>query len=72
MDVLNDDFANSGLSFELVDVTRTVNADWFINASPGTTQQDKMKQTLREGDAASLNLYSVGYVPIGPQDDGQD
>ncbi len=31
-----------------------------------------MKQTLREGDAASLNLYSVGYVPIGPQDDGQD
>ncbi|KAI9466723.1 Metalloprotease [Lactarius psammicola] len=61
MDVLNDDFAYSGLSFELVDVTRTVDADWFNNASPDTTQQDDMKQTLRMGGAADLNLYSVGF-----------
>ncbi|KAI9448329.1 Metalloprotease [Lactarius indigo] len=61
MNALNNGFANSGLSFKLVDVTRTVNADWFNNASPGTTQQDDMKKSLRKGGATDLNLYSVGF-----------
>ncbi|KAH9062052.1 Metalloprotease [Lactarius vividus] len=61
MNVLNDGFAHSGLSFKLVNVTRTVNADWFNNASPGMSQQDDMKEFLRKGGAADLNLYSVGF-----------
>ncbi|KAH9077473.1 Metalloprotease [Lactarius deliciosus] len=62
MNVLNDGFAHTGLSFKLVDVTRTVNADWFNNVGPYTTQQTAMKKSLRKGCAAELNLYSVGFT----------
>jgi hypothetical protein len=37
-----------------------VNADWFNNAEPDTQQQTDMKNALRKGGAADLNLYSVG------------
>ncbi|KAH9007116.1 Metalloprotease [Lactarius hatsudake] len=65
MKALNDGFAHSGLSFKLVDVTRTVNADWFNNVGPNTTQQTLMKKSLRKGGAADLNLYSVGFGGSG-------
>ncbi|KAH9180002.1 Metalloprotease [Lactarius sanguifluus] len=61
MNVLNEGFAHSGLSFKLMDVTRTVNADWFNNVSFNTTQQTLMKRSLRKGGPADLNLYSVGF-----------
>ena len=36
-------------------------SDWFNNAGPyGGTEQTDMKEALRSGDAATLNLYSVG------------
>ena len=59
MNVLNNDFANTGLSFDLVGITRTINEDWFKNAAPNTQQQAAMKGFLREGDANTLNIYSV-------------
>jgi len=59
--VLNNDFRPSGLSFVLIDTDRTVNADWFNNAEPDTQQQTAMKNALRKGGAADLNLYSVGF-----------
>jgi len=58
--VLNNDFRPAGLSFVLIDTDRTVNADWFNNAEPNTQQQTAMKNALRKGGAADLNLYSVG------------
>ncbi|KAH9045707.1 Metalloprotease [Lactarius pseudohatsudake] len=84
INVLNDGFAGSGLSFQLVDVTRTVNADWFNNVDLSTTQQTAMKTSLREGGPGDLNLYSVGFTnsdligyatfsfvySTNPQDDG--
>jgi hypothetical protein len=60
MDVLNNDFAKTGLSFDLANITRTINADWFKNAAPYTDQQAKMKGSLRQGGANTLNIYSVG------------
>ena len=59
---LNSDFAGSGYSFKLVSTTRTLNADWFNKAGPGSAQQTAMKRSLRVGGAAALNLYSVGFV----------
>jgi Pregnancy-associated plasma protein-A len=68
--VLNATFAGSeggadtGFSFRLVGVTRTDNAAWF-NASPGGTNENTMKQTLHQGGADALNLYSTtagGYL----------
>ena len=63
MQVLNDGFVNTSLSFNLAAITRTVNADWFKNAGlgpPRTAQQTAMKQALRKGGPADLNIYSVG------------
>ncbi|EAU83013.1 metalloprotease [Coprinopsis cinerea okayama7 len=60
--VLNHDFGETGLSFVLVNTTRTVNSDWFLRAAPFTVQQNSMKNTLRAGGSADLNIYSVGFA----------
>lgn len=62
IDVLNQDYANSGLTFVLADTIRTINSDWFNNAGPDSSQQTEMKRQLRQGGAADLNLYSVGFT----------
>jgi hypothetical protein len=61
IDVLNKDYTGSNLSFTLVNVTRTLNIDWFEGAGPDTPQQTEMKTALRVGNASALNLYSVGF-----------
>jgi len=58
--VLNQDFSGTGIQFQLADLDRTINPDWFDNAEPDTQQQTAMKNALRQGGAADLNLYSVG------------
>jgi hypothetical protein len=62
--VLNDAYNATGITFELVNTTYVTNAEWFASASPyddGLASQTEMKETLRQGDAATLNLYSVGF-----------
>ncbi|KAH9077472.1 metalloprotease [Lactarius deliciosus] len=84
MDVLTNKFASTGLTFRLVGIDRTVNADWFNNAAPNSPQQTAMKKYLRKGGVADLNIYSVGFnntdhlgyatfpfdYKANPQDDG--
>ena len=48
----------TGFKFVLDDTTRTTNADWF-DLSMGGSDEIAMKNTLREGDASQLNLYSA-------------
>ncbi len=60
MDVLNNNFAGTGLAFALVRIDRTENADWFNDAAPDSPQQDEMKEALYEGGPADLNIYSIG------------
>ncbi|MGY2062841.1 zinc metalloprotease, partial [Nocardia gipuzkoensis] len=59
MTVLNKAFSAVGLEFTLSGIDRTINADWFDNASPHSSQQREMKQKLNSGGAADLNLYTV-------------
>lgn len=65
MDILNKDFTNSSLVFELVDTTRTLNADWFKNVSQGNSQEAAMKSSLRVGDASVLNIYTLDFAIPG-------
>ena len=58
---LNDQYASFGYSFTLIATTTTLNPDWFSAAGPGTSQQTAMKASLRQGGAAALNFYSVGF-----------
>ncbi|KAF8063188.1 metalloprotease [Lyophyllum atratum] len=59
--VMNADFANTGVTWRLAGTTRTVNTDWFNNVGPESSQQTAMKNALRQGGSADLNVYSVGF-----------
>lgn len=49
------------ISFVLAGTTRTTNANWFTSAAPDTSYQTAMKTALRQGGAAALNVYTVGF-----------
>ncbi|KAJ2915016.1 hypothetical protein MD484_g5383, partial [Candolleomyces efflorescens] len=61
INVLNQDYASTGLTFVLANTTRTINSGWFNNAGPNNSQQTAMKNALRVGNAATLNVYTVGF-----------
>lgn len=82
INVLNAAFAPTGFNFNLVAVDTTVNDSWYT-AGPGTTAQTAMKNALRVGGKADLNLYAnniggglLGYATFPssyasrPKDDG--
>ncbi|KAF8183188.1 metalloprotease [Pholiota molesta] len=60
--VINSDYASTGISFNLKSVTTTANDDWFTNCGPGTSQNTAMKQALRKGGAGDLNVYTVSFT----------
>lgn len=64
---LNSHYSGSGLTFTLAGTDRTTNANWFNYAGPSTSYQTAMKRALRRGNAASLNVYSVGFTSVTPQ-----
>lgn len=66
INVLNKDFKKSGLTFTLVNTTRTLNTDWYSNAVPDEPGpvQDEMKKAMRSGGRGDLNVYTVGHVPF--------
>lgn len=61
IDVLNQDYNGTGLSFQLQNITRTLNATWFNTVAPDSDVQTAMKNALRQGDVKTLNIYTVGF-----------
>jgi hypothetical protein len=57
IDVLNDGFASTGWSFNLVSTDYTTNSTWFT-MRPGTTAEGQAKATLHQGGKNVLNLYT--------------
>ncbi|KAG8906553.1 hypothetical protein FRB99_006667 [Tulasnella sp. 403] len=60
--VLNEAYNPAGISFELVQSNYTTNAEWFTTLGPESEVNDEVKSQLRQGDEATLNLYSTGFV----------
>jgi hypothetical protein len=58
MQVLNTGFSQTGLSFQLVTVTRTRNDAWYTTG-PRTSTQTAMKNALRRGGPDALNIYTA-------------
>jgi hypothetical protein len=56
--VLNGAFSSAGITFNLVSISRTTNNTWFT-ATPGSTAESQMKNTLRKGGKGDLNVYSA-------------
>ena len=46
IDVLNEDYASTGLSFVLANTTRTTNSQWFNQVGPSSSYQTQMKQQV--------------------------
>lgn len=57
MQVLNDAYASTGWSFNLVATTRTTNSSWYNNCD-ATGTENQMKNALRQGGANALNIYT--------------
>ena len=53
---------NTGFRFELVAITRSVNAEWY-NAGPGTSAEREMKKALTRNAPQALNYYSTTAGP---------
>ncbi|PWZ01787.1 zincin [Testicularia cyperi] len=58
---LNSNFQGTGLSFFLAGSETTVNSNWFNNVNQGTSAEASMKNTLRQGGANALNVYTVNF-----------
>ncbi|KAF9039233.1 hypothetical protein BJ165DRAFT_1352080, partial [Panaeolus papilionaceus] len=67
--VLNRDFENTGVSYQLVAIDRYYNYDWFHSAYPGTAARDAMLRALRKGGPLDLNIFSTALdrPPSGVQ-----
>jgi hypothetical protein len=55
--------ANSGFAFDLVGITHTTNADWFVNMVFDLDVELEAKQALRRGGDDTLNIYTVDGGP---------
>jgi hypothetical protein len=60
--VMNKAYAGSGITWKLAGTTHTTNANWFNQVGPDSSLQTTMKNQLRTGGAADLNVYTVGFV----------
>ena len=61
IDVMNTAYSSANITWILATpITRTQNSAWFNNAAPDTQTQTDMKNSLRQGGAADLNIYTVG------------
>lgn len=58
---LNEDYKSYGFAFKLNQTNRVDNTRWFNNITPEGNLQTQMKRSLRKGDEATLNLYSVDF-----------
>ncbi|KAG6866512.1 hypothetical protein C0991_003056 [Blastosporella zonata] len=61
INVLNKAYSSVGVNFVLKNITRTVKQAWFNLVGPGNPAQTDMKNALRQGGAADLNVYIVGF-----------
>ena len=71
IDVLNADYNGTGFQFKLKAIDYTYNPDWF-EVSYVNPESKKMKESLRKGGKADLNVYTgnmslLGYANL-PQD----
>jgi len=59
--VLNRDYKSSGVRYRLVNTTRYISKNWFLNVAYEGQLQTDMKNKLRKGGPESLNVYTVGF-----------
>ncbi|KAH6909613.1 metalloprotease [Coprinopsis sp. MPI-PUGE-AT-0042] len=64
MDILNEAYGSTGISWKLANTTYTINDGWYRRVGPRNSEQRAMKAALRQGGKADLNVYTVGFHNI--------
>ncbi|KAG6907686.1 hypothetical protein DXG01_007789 [Tephrocybe rancida] len=62
IDVLNMDYAETGIKWNLVNTTRIQSQEWFDSVGPESPQNTALKTVFRYGNESTLNVYTVGFV----------
>lgn len=62
LEVLNNDYSATGLSFNLVQVDRYQDEDVFLRLGPETVAERTVKREYRQGNGSTLNIYTVGFM----------
>ncbi|KAF8056628.1 metalloprotease [Lyophyllum atratum] len=62
IDVLNKDYTDTGLKWNLVNTTRILSKEWFEGVAPESPENTALKQVFRYGNESTLNVYTVGFV----------
>ncbi|KAF8965974.1 hypothetical protein BDZ97DRAFT_1903941 [Flammula alnicola] len=60
--VLNKDYNITGISWNLLNISRVQSEDWFLRVAPDSPQEAGMKKVLRQGNSSTLNVYTVGLA----------
>ena len=62
MSVINTAYKPTGFQFNLVEVDRSTNPQWFSQAGPSSPEiQSSMKTSNRKGGPGDLNVWTVGF-----------
>jgi len=62
IDVLNTDYKDTGLKWNLINTTRILSKEWFEAVAPDSPENTALKQVFRSGNESVLNVYTVGFV----------
>lgn len=60
--VMNQDYNSTGISFNLVNISRIESEDMFLRVAPESEQEAGLKKVFRHGNASALNVYTVGLA----------
>jgi len=61
IEVMNKDYSSTGIKWQLKDINRIHNEDWFLKAAPDSQQEKDMKKAHRKGTKSTLNVYTVSF-----------
>ncbi|KAF9452927.1 zincin [Macrolepiota fuliginosa MF-IS2] len=61
MDVLNQDYTGTGISWNHANTSRIISSEWFARVGPGSPEEQLLKTNFRKGNASALNVYTVGF-----------
>jgi hypothetical protein len=59
---LNEDYNSTGITWNLKDIDRVENEEWFLGVAPEGESEVQMKTTYRKGDKATLNVYTTALA----------
>ncbi|EAU87110.2 metalloprotease [Coprinopsis cinerea okayama7 len=70
MRVLNEDFRDASVSFEVTQVDRIVNSTWYWEVGLGDPISDEMKLKLKTGGPETLNVFTTSLLPLSNMTSG--